>query len=161
MSNDDEAHEISLNPELLKRPLDDVMSTLVHEMVHLWQQEYGTPSRGGYHNREWGDKMRQIGLVPSNTGQPGGRSLGQQMTHYIAEAGPFEDAYNEMPESCKLPWVSGKHVAAKKAPKTESKFKYTCPECGQNAWGKPGLLILCATCTEEAGANLPMKAGCP
>ena len=37
-------HEISLNPTHLKsqKPVD-VASTLVHEMVHLWQQEHGKP----------------------------------------------------------------------------------------------------------------------
>src|SRR5262245_13930890 len=50
-------HEISLNPDLLFRPIKDVMSTLVHEMAHLWQEELGQPSRGGYHNTEWANKM--------------------------------------------------------------------------------------------------------
>jgi hypothetical protein len=27
--------------------------------------------------------MESIGLVPSNTGLPGGKRTGQQMTHYI------------------------------------------------------------------------------
>ena len=149
--------EVSLNPELLRREFVEVMSTLVHEMVHLWQQEYGSPSRANYHNREWGVQMREVGLVPSSTGQPGGKSVGQRMTHYIAQDGPFQAAFDGMPASCKLPWLSG-GKAAKVAPKAQSKIKYTCPECGQNAWGKPGLLVLCATCIDGAGANLPMDA---
>jgi hypothetical protein len=39
--------------------------------------------RGGYHDRVWGAKMEEVGLMPSNTGLPGGKKNGQQMTHYI------------------------------------------------------------------------------
>ena len=50
-------HEISLNPaHLASRSARDIASTLVH-MVHCWQQEQGTPSARGYHNKEWAKKM--------------------------------------------------------------------------------------------------------
>ena len=157
-SGESKSDEISLNPDLLKRPLKEVMSTLVHEMVHLWQYDFGTPGRAGYHNREWGDKMEVIGLVPSNTGQPGGKRTGQQMTHVIVPGGPFDKAFSEMHDSCKLPWVSGSQVVANKATKVVSKIKYTCNGCGQNAWGKPALLVMCATCTDDSGENMMMKS---
>jgi len=66
-------HEISLNPDYLDRPFADWHSTLVHEMCHLWQQDYGHPSRA-YHNKEWAAKMEEVGLIPSDTGQPGGNT---------------------------------------------------------------------------------------
>src|SRR4051794_22674342 len=46
-------HEISLNPDVLRRPLIDTFSTLVHEMCHQWQQDFGEPPRSGYHDKEW------------------------------------------------------------------------------------------------------------
>ena len=30
-----------------------IMSTLAHEMAHVWQQSYGTPARRSYHDRLW------------------------------------------------------------------------------------------------------------
>jgi len=43
--------EIALNPvHFATRSTDDVLSTLVHEMVHLWQHHFGKPSRSSYHN---------------------------------------------------------------------------------------------------------------
>src|SRR5712691_9136374 len=30
---------------------EEVLSTLAHEMVHLWQHHCGTPSRSTYHNK--------------------------------------------------------------------------------------------------------------
>ena len=43
----DHTHEISLNPDLLLRPMDEIMSTLVHEMAHQWQFDCGKPSGRG------------------------------------------------------------------------------------------------------------------
>lgn len=85
--------EIAMNPGYFASfPIEITLSTLVHEMCHQWQYHHGKPSRAGYHNREWADKMEAIGLMPSTTGQPGGKRTGQQMDDYIIEAGPFAQA---------------------------------------------------------------------
>jgi hypothetical protein len=151
--------EISLNPDQLKRPLAAVMSTLAHEMAHQWQFQCGNPSRNGYHNREWSDKMKEIGLHSSNTGQPGGRETGQQVTHYVIEGGLFEKAFHDMPEEYSIPWTSGAAEAKPVPRKCESKVKFTCPSCAAKAWGKPGLLIKCKPCDLEmvngVKVNLP------
>lgn len=83
-------HEIALNPSyfITHRPLE-LMQTLVHEMVHLWQHEYGKPSHRTYHNKEWADKMESIGLMPSSTGKPGGKRTGQKMSDYPLKNGAF------------------------------------------------------------------------
>lgn len=82
-------HELALNPDAFEGRTDrEIVSTLGHEMGHLWQEEFGTPPRRGYHNREWAAKMKEIGLQPSSTGEPGGKEIGQNMTHYIIKGGP-------------------------------------------------------------------------
>jgi predicted SprT family Zn-dependent metalloprotease len=150
-SSDRTTHEISLNPKGLGgRPSKEVAATLVHEMVHLWQEEFGKPGRRGYHNIEWADKMQSVGLVPSNAGAPGGRRTGDQMSHYIQPAGAFELAFNAMPDECLLPWLAREGVVrtapGTPATHTRNKFKFSCPGCGQNAWGKPSLHLLCGDC---------------
>jgi hypothetical protein len=121
-------------------------------MVHRWQQEYGHPSRTGYHNREWAAKMEEVGLVPSSTGEPGGEKVGQGITHYIAEDGPFERAFHAMPAEFLLPWAceepAGTHLGLAK-----NKVRYTCPGCGANVWGKPALSISCDDCREPFEAT--------
>ena len=85
--------EIAMNPAYFAvRSIRETLSTLVHEMVHQWQFHFGKPGRGGYHNIEWGFKMESVGLMPSNTGAPGGKKTGDQMTHYIIDGGPFARA---------------------------------------------------------------------
>ena len=83
-------HEIALNPLyfVTHNPLE-LSQTIVHEMCHLWQYEFGTPSRRSYHNREWAQKMESIVLMPSDTGAPGGKTTGQHMSDYPLPGGRF------------------------------------------------------------------------
>ncbi|GAA5483993.1 SprT-like domain-containing protein [Haloferula sargassicola] len=83
--------EICLNPQFFLASSGDLelLQTLVHEQVHQWQYQFGTPSRRTYHNREWANKMLAVGLVPSTTGKPGGNMVGQKMADYPQEGGPF------------------------------------------------------------------------
>jgi len=82
--------EIALNPVHFEtRSEGEILSTLVHEMVHLWQFRFGRPSRGGYHNRQWASKMKNIGLQPDNGN---GRETGQSVSHHIIPGGPFAQA---------------------------------------------------------------------
>jgi hypothetical protein len=41
-------------------------------------------------------------------------------------------------------------VKAKKASKT----KFTCPDCGQNAWANPDALLICGTCYEDGEGEI-------
>jgi predicted SprT family Zn-dependent metalloprotease len=145
----EDAHEISLNPDYLDRPEVAWHSTLVHEMAHLWQQDYGKPSRSGYHNRQWAQKMEEIGLIPSSTGEAGGKKTGQNMTHYVPHTGLFIEAFNHLKEK-HLKYAPSPLVEPEKnktSSKNANKTKYECP-CGNNVWGKPGLNLICAACNK-------------
>lgn len=145
---DQEIHEISLNPTQLLRPLEEIMSTLAHEMTHQWQFDHGTPPRRNYHDTEWAVKMEEIGLIPSNTGEPGGNRTGQSMTHYIDPDGKFTQAMRRMPKEYILPWVCDEQEKPS-TPKVPKKIKLTCPVCEVNVWimaEDEGHQILCEEC---------------
>lgn len=83
--------ELAMNPEYFATmPLLDILQTVVHEQCHLWQDHFGTPSRPCYHNTEFADKMESLGLMPSDTGYPGGKRTGQKMDDYMIPGGRFE-----------------------------------------------------------------------
>lgn len=91
--------EIAMNPDFFAVvPLVEILQTLVHEMAHLWQAHFGTPSRACYHNREWALKMERIGLMPSDTGQPGGKKVGQSMNDYVIPGGRFDKVTRQLLE---------------------------------------------------------------
>lgn len=99
--------EIALNPGYWAScSIEETLSTLVHEMCHQWQHHFGTPGRRGYHNREWASKMEAIGLMPSSTGQPGGKRTGERMGDYIIEGGAFALACADLITTAyRLSWV--------------------------------------------------------
>jgi len=158
--------EISLNPKYLGMSMEEIMSSLVHEMVHLWQFAFGNPSRRSYHNKEWAMKMKEVGLQPYDGT---GKETGQNVSHKIIEDGLFQKVFQTMPESHSLPWrvfiegdgerggkkatgegkQLGKEPTSQPKSKSGKRLKYSCPSCETNIWGKEGLRIGCIDCEEE------------
>lgn len=156
--------ELALNPAFFSKQSDlEILQTLGHEMAHHWQWTHGQPSRTGYHNKQWAEKMEAIGLMPSHTGVAGGRKIGQKMADYVIPGGPFEKVCQALFSSGfrfnlqSVEWFTIPPVPGEEGikgsegqpgkPRTTSKVKYRCP-CAQNVWGKPGLVILCGKCKD-------------
>lgn len=149
--NNDAEHkicELALNPDAFNRRSDkDILSTLVHEQCHIWQFTHGKTSRNGYHNKQWGDKMKEVGLYPSATGSEGGKETGQKMTHYIINQGAFDTHCNTLiTGGFKLNWQSFAE-AGKDNKKKQTRAKFVCPECDQAAWAKPTARLYCGECS--------------
>lgn len=152
--------EISLTPKFLNVPSIEIMQSLVHEMCHQWQYEFGKPSLRSYHNREWAEKMLEVGLKPVNAK---GGMTGQNVWDEVIPAGAFERAFGKMPAKLNLPWRvfveadkpanggdaggegEGEGEAAAPAPKP-TRVKFHCSGCEANAWGKPTLHLICGDC---------------
>lgn len=112
-----QAHEIALNPAYFaQHAVIEIFQTLVHEQCHLWQHEFGQhKSRRSYHNKEWAEKMRAVGLMPSHNGEVGGRSTGQRMSDYPLPDGVFLQACSDLVGGgFRIPWVD-RHAAPKQA----------------------------------------------
>lgn len=239
--------ELAMNPRYLAvRSPVEILSVLVHEQVHVWQTYFGKASRRGYHNRQWADKMKEVGLYPSSTDAIGGDETGEHMGHYIIDGGPFEIAAKELIDSgfvftwydrfparpaspigrssdiptAKLNSAKGEslsgvvatteashaqqpdmNVAEPGVPKeetrtdeitvqpsvtisallqrptvadtpatlypglqiqmpseseqgTRNRYKFQCPQCKQNAWGKKTLAITCTPCQVPMGSDV-------
>jgi hypothetical protein len=161
---DERTDEIALNPAQFEgRTDEEILSTLVHEMTHQWQFLFGSPGRGRYHNHEWADRMEELGLMPSNTGLPGGKRTGQQMTHYIVPNGLFALACAKLLRSgFRLNWQARDPSSNGKKPGPDSsKVKYTCAPCKANWWGKSGGSGLCGLCGEKLIAEDGNTGPCP
>jgi hypothetical protein len=89
-----------------------------------------------------------VGLYPTSTGAPGGKETGQGVSHYIIEGGPYDVAFAKLAATgFALNWQSLTMTEERKK-KAASKTKYTCPECGANAWAKPDTSLICGSCFE-------------
>jgi hypothetical protein len=140
-------NEIALNPDTFTGRTDrEVASTLVHEMCHSWQYAFGKPSRRGYHNREWAQKMKEVGLYPSSTGDVGGCETGQRVSHYIIAGAAFDRAFDRLAaRGWKLNLQSAPKANPAKPP--DGRLKFTCPGCDDSFRGKHDLVPICARCT--------------
>lgn len=162
--------EIALNSAYLAvRPIELSLSTLTHELVHAWRHYLGPPNRkgskggGGYHDTVWSDEMERIGLMPTNTGLPGGRRTGYRVTHFIIKDGLFDLSCRELLDSgFQISWADrvvranstddgfgsdGEDPTNAKVRKRD-RIKFTCSntKCGLNAWAKPSALLMCGQC---------------
>ncbi|MBS0263104.1 MAG: SprT-like domain-containing protein [Planctomycetes bacterium] len=154
--------EIALNPShFAERTVIGVLSTLVHEMAHQAQFHFGKkerPGRAGYHCRAWARRMVEIGLQPSDTGSPGGKQTGYRMTHYIISGGRFDVLTAMMiRDGFQFSWTetdskqpgNGTPVLSPLVPPRSdgsNRWKYVCPGCGLNLWGKPNAPAACWNC---------------
>lgn len=61
--------EITINARHAGQALSEVLTTLLHELLHAWQEVYGRPGRGNYHNKEFRAKAGSLGLVVNERGE--------------------------------------------------------------------------------------------
>lgn len=124
-------------------PSVEWLAALAKALVHLWQRYFGTPSRYGYHNREWATKMKTIGLHPSQTGEHGGRETGDKMRYWIIEGGLLEQVANELiADKVTLRWQQTNLTPT--SPRSGKRITYQCPACGLKAWAKHDAALICA-----------------
>lgn len=74
--------EIAINARYLsgQRQVWEVLGTLLHELLHAWQEVHGTPGKRNHHNAEIQAKARELGLNIDRRG----------VTGYAADS-PFKD----------------------------------------------------------------------
>ena len=170
--------EIALNPSMfIKYPLIEICQTMVHEMCHGWQCNFGNPSREAYHNHEWANKMKEVGLMPSSTGEVGGKQVGQKMSDYPIKGGRFlkvteelinSDVFsglyyeinpnivsmidNNKPLFGQIKNIEATNIEIETKPTYPVKVKYSC-SCS-SVWGKPNLDLFCKLCDSDM---LPVK----
>ena len=68
------------------------------------------------------------------------------MTHYIIPGGLFSNVFVGLAATGWKLNLQSTHRPGPAGGKPNSKTKFTCPSCGQNAWGKPDLAIGCKSC---------------
>ena len=119
--------------------------------------ELSARSRSAYHNREWAGEMLRLGLHPSNTGRPGGRMTGQQVSHFIMPGSRFDLAAQELlATGFVITWFD--HHGVRREPfdpdalivraRSGLRIKFCCPDCHASAWGKASLNLFCLDCQQ-------------
>ena len=111
-------------------------------MCDVWQRKYGKPPTRHYHNREWAACMERVGLMPSDTGAPGGKRTGQRMTHFVVSDGPFDKAFRA--RTFAVPYYD--RITESDVTRKKRKVTYTCPSCEDKVYGTANVQPHCGKC---------------
>lgn len=149
--SDERAHEINLGAETLNRSIEQVIATLVHEMVHQYCSEQGIndTSRGNtYHNKKFKEEAEKRGLIIEYADKIGWSvtNPAKSLKEFISENAIFQQIALCRVSPCK---------AEKKKSSTR---KYTCPICNQQVRATKDVSLVCGLCFEDGNVIKLVKA---
>lgn len=135
-------YELNIAAESLNRPIANVVSTLLHEMVHLYNLMHGIQdcSRGEtYHNKKFKAKAEEVGLIIKYNPKIGWSITepGEELIQYINKKGWTDILINRST------------VVSAGMRKPSSTRKYQCPDCGLSVRATKFVRIVCLECATE------------
>ena len=136
--------EINISAEYLSRPIENIIATMQHEMVHLYceiNDIKDTSNNNVYHNKKFKEEAEQRGLSIEKA-----QTIGYSVTTPTEEFIEYINGLNINEDNFKffrkLPL--GKSLGTKTP--TKKTTKYTCSCCGASVRGEPDLEIECKKC---------------
>ena len=154
--------ELAINPKTLNLGLTEIMSTLTHELCHIYECSYIHIPRGGYHTKDWHNLMIQCGLDPIYMNKSK-----TSVNEKIIKNGVFTEFIEAFEKHNKNfftlvtfdPSKQERPVTPEGTPRADNydkpvkvynraKICFTCPTCGAKCWGKPTLSVMCGECHE-------------
>lgn len=160
-------NEINISAEHLDRPIENVMATLLHEMVHYYCQLNGiqdTSQYGRYHNKNFKNEAEKRGLKISRAKYIGWSVTEptEQFVQVLKENG-IEKPVDMNRDGCFISTImgilgkgglngtdgtNGMDGIEPKKPKCSTR-KYECPCCGNSLRATKDLNIMCMDCNEQ------------
>lgn len=138
-------YEINICAESLNRKVEDIIATMLHEMVHLYNLQNGVKdtSRGNsYHNKKYKAEAEQRGLTIEKDDK-----YGWTITTLNEDGQVMADEYKDLIFSLyRTPMAQAESTTTKKK---SSSRKYVCPCCEQSIRATKEIRILCGECSSE------------
>ena len=146
-------HEINIGAGTLSRPIEEVVATLLHEMVHYYNHVQGIQdcSRGNtYHNRKFRDAAEARGLIVDHHDKYGWTitSPSDSLLQFCLDNDLSDILINRNEFFGYRVTGTGTHsgTAAPTPPRTSSTRKYLCPCCGNSVRATKQVNIGCLDC---------------
>lgn len=132
-------YEINMGAEFLNRPKEQLVATLIHEMVHLYCRENDikeTCQNGRYHNALFKAEAELRGLI-----------IGYDTTIGYSPTTPSDALITFLKESkLELDIPFARDMKVKKAATRKPQYEYICPECRQSFKSAADLNVKCGIC---------------
>ena len=149
-------HEINIGAGTLSRPIENVVATLLHEMVHYFNHVNGVHdcSRGNtYHNRRFKEAAECRGLIITHTDKYGWSHTepSDELLEFCLRYGLTEILINRNEATYfRVGGGTGTHDGAEGTlPRTSSTRKYICPCCKMSVRATRTVRIACMDCNEQ------------
>ena len=151
-------HEINIGAGTLARPIESVVATLLHEMVHYFNYVNGVQdcSRGNtYHNKRFKDAAESRGLIITHSNQYGWSHTepSDELLEFVLKNDLTDILINRNEATYfRVGGGSGAHSGAGGTvtpPRTSSTRKYICPCCGMSVRATRTVRIACVDCEEQ------------
>lgn len=137
--NDQEYYEINLCSEYLNRESNEIVKTLIHEMVHLENLQLGikdTSRSGTYHNKKFKASAESHKMIVEETSNGWScTKLSDELVTLISNYGIMDFELYRKKSS----------VQSKKS----STRRYVCPSCGIVIRATKEVRIICSDCDIE------------
>ncbi len=159
-ANQEHRYELNIGAATLRRPIEETVATMLHEMTHLYnlQHEIQDCSRGGtYHNRKFKNEAEKHMLCVEYNEKYGWTVTKptDELIDYVINKG-WEDI---MMNRGALPFLTGssgngKATGEPGAEKTKTKSnsrKYVCPKCRTIIRATRVVNVVCGDC------NIPFE----
>lgn len=156
---DSSSYELNIGAGTLARPIENVVATMLHEMVHVYNLMHDIQdcSRGNtYHNKRFKEKAESVGLIIDYDSRIGWSitTPSDDLILYICDKG-WSDIQMNRNEG--IPLYTGGSSAgspstggslAPRMKKPSSTRKYICPKCGMSVRATRDVHIMCIDCME-------------
>ena len=154
-------NEINISAEHMDRPIENIMGTLMHEMVHYYCQINGiadVSQNGRYHNKKFKEEAEKRGLIISQGKYIGWSKTepGEAFKNVLKEHGikkPIDINRDGIIDMTVLPGngsgsgETDKNKMQPKKPKCSTR-KYKCPSCGNSFRATKDINVMCMDCNE-------------
>ena len=145
--------ELNLGAGTLNRPIENLVSTLLHECCHLWNIQQGiqdTSRNGAYHNKRFKSTAEARDLIISYDPRIGWSITepGDGLIEFILEQG-WEDIMMNRNEGFSIRGggtPSGGAGVVPITPRGSNSRKYVCPCCGNSVRATKEVHIACLDC---------------
>ena len=152
----EQRHELNIGAGTLDRPIENVVATVLHEMVHLYNLQHGIQdcSRGNtYHNKRFKEIAESHGLVVGHDEKYGWTltSPSDDLIEFILknELTDILITRNEFYGVAVAGTGAHNSTGTSVPPRTSSSRKYVCPCCGNSVRATKCVHIACMDCREE------------
>lgn len=152
--SEDHTYELNISAETLNYPIEEVLDTILHEMIHVFCRENGikeTSRNGMYHNGRFKAEAEKRGMTCYRTEKYGWNTKPNDfLVEYAMEKGwnEIRIGRNTMVPFSRL-GVTGADNGSQQpegGKRPSNSRKYVCPKCKQSIRATKQVNIICGDC---------------